>query len=91
MTPLERAPCPLFMRLPSESRADHAIDCADYPNDPWVSTSSPEPDPAVFHEIGDVLFTVVNLARQLNVDPELSLRSATSRFSERVTRRVASG
>jgi MazG family protein len=43
-----------------------------------------EPDPAVFHELGDVLFTVVNVARRLNVDPELALRSTTRRFTERV-------
>lgn len=43
-----------------------------------------EPDPAVAHEVGDVLFTVVNLARFLNVDPELALRSTTERFVDRV-------
>jgi MazG family protein len=43
-----------------------------------------EPDPAVFHELGDLLFTVVNLARRLNVDPELALRATTRRFTERV-------
>jgi MazG family protein len=43
-----------------------------------------EPDPAVFHELGDVLFTVVNVARRLNVDPELALRATTRRFTERV-------
>jgi MazG family protein len=43
-----------------------------------------EPDPAVFHELGDVLFTVVNLARRLNVDPELALRATTRRFTQRV-------
>jgi MazG family protein len=43
-----------------------------------------EPDPAVFHELGDVLFTVVNAARKLNVDPELALRATTRRFTERV-------
>jgi MazG family protein len=45
-----------------------------------------EPDPAVFHELGDVLFTVVNVARRLNVDPELALRATTRRFVERVER-----
>jgi MazG family protein len=34
-------------------------------------------------ELGDVLFTVVNLARHLNVDPELALRGATERFISR--------
>jgi MazG family protein len=43
-----------------------------------------EPDSAVFHELGDVLFTVVNVARRLNVDPELALRATTRRFTMRV-------
>jgi len=43
-----------------------------------------EPDPAVAAEIGDVLFTVVNLARRVNVDPELALRQTTRRFVGRV-------
>ena len=43
-----------------------------------------EPDHDVFHELGDVLFTVVNVARRLNVDPELALRATTRRFTARV-------
>ncbi len=43
-----------------------------------------EPDRATFHELGDLLFTVVNVARRLNVDPELALRATTRRFTERV-------
>ena len=45
-----------------------------------------EPDAAVFHELGDLLFTVVNVARRLNVDPELALRATNRRFVERVER-----
>ena len=45
-----------------------------------------EPDGAVEAELGDLLFTVVNLARFVNVDPELALRGATTRFRERVER-----
>ena len=45
-----------------------------------------EADPAVEAELGDLLFTVVNLARFVNVDPELALRGATARFRERVER-----
>jgi XTP/dITP diphosphohydrolase/tetrapyrrole methylase family protein/MazG family protein/ATP diphosphatase len=45
-----------------------------------------EPDPRVFDEVGDVLFTIVNVARRLNVDPELALRATTGRFVERVER-----
>jgi MazG family protein len=39
---------------------------------------------AVFHEVGDVLFAAVNVARKLRVDPELALRSASARFRGRV-------
>jgi MazG family protein len=45
-----------------------------------------EPDPDVFGEVGDVLFTVVNVARRLNVDPELALRATTAKFMRRVDR-----
>jgi uncharacterized protein YabN with tetrapyrrole methylase and pyrophosphatase domain len=53
-----------------------------------TGTPSPEtePDASVAHEVGDLLFTVVNLARKLNVDPELALRSTNARFVSRVER-----
>jgi MazG family protein len=38
-----------------------------------------------FHELGDLLFSVVNVARKLRVDPELALRAASGRFRSRVT------
>jgi len=38
-----------------------------------------------FHELGDVLFAAVNVARKLAVDPELALRAATDRFRARVS------
>jgi nucleoside triphosphate diphosphatase len=47
-------------------------------------TPETEPDRAVEHELGDLLFTVVNVARRLNVDPELALRATTRRFTSRV-------
>lgn len=37
-----------------------------------------------FHELGDVLFAAVNLARKLHLDPELALRAASERFRGRV-------
>jgi MazG family protein len=45
-----------------------------------------EPHPHVFEEMGDVFFAAVNVARRLNVDPELALRTMTRRFVERVER-----
>ena len=43
-----------------------------------------EPDERVEAELGDLLFTVVNVARFVNVDPELALRAATRRSRERI-------
>ena len=45
-----------------------------------------EPDPDVAAEIGDLLFAAVNVARRVNVDPELALRRASDRFVRRVER-----
>jgi len=36
------------------------------------------------HELGDVLFAAGNVARKLDVDPELELRAAAKRFRDRV-------
>jgi MazG family protein len=48
-----------------------------------------EPHPHVFEELGDVLFAAVNVARRLNVDPELALRTMATRFADRVERAEA--
>jgi MazG family protein len=45
-----------------------------------------EPEAKIFAELGDVLFAAVNVARRLNVDPELALRAASARFRTRVER-----
>lgn len=45
-----------------------------------------EHDAHVFEELGDVLFATVNVARRLNVDPELALRAMSDRFTARVER-----
>ncbi len=38
---------------------------------------------ATRHEVGDLLFAVVNLARHLRIDPERELRATTHRFRDR--------
>jgi MazG family protein len=40
--------------------------------------------PQAFHELGDVLFAAVNLARKLRLDPELALRASSDRFRARL-------
>jgi nucleoside triphosphate diphosphatase len=45
-----------------------------------------EPDARLVDEVGDLLFTVVNVARRLNVDPELALRGTNAKFVARVER-----
>jgi tetrapyrrole methylase family protein / MazG family protein len=40
-------------------------------------------DPDVIDELGDVLFSVVNVARHLHVDPEAALRQASRKFRDR--------
>lgn len=44
---------------------------------------------ARFHELGDVLFAAVNVARKLKVDPELALRASSERFRGRVEQAAA--
>ncbi len=62
------------------------------PND---LTGAPTRQEQIEAELGDVLFSLVNLARFLKINPEDTLRLATNRFSERFqyieTRAEASG
>lgn len=40
----------------------------------------------VYEEIGDILFTIVNLSRHYGINPEDALRSATRKFMDRLNR-----
>lgn len=42
-------------------------------------------DPRVLHEVGDLLFATVNVARLLHIDPDLALRETSRRFERRIT------
>lgn len=51
-------------------------------NELWQAAASREPD-AIEDELGDLLFTVTNVARHMKVDPELALKKATAKFEAR--------
>ena len=40
-------------------------------------------EPEVLHEVGDVLFTAINLSRHMSIDPETALRMSVERFMSR--------
>lgn len=60
----------------------HAILDASTPTQA-ASAPKTEPTAAMAAELGDLLFSLVNVARHLKVNPEESLRLATNRFTTR--------
>jgi MazG family protein len=84
----ENLPAPLYARKVQRRAASSGFDFDHIPYD-TVRDEMDELEAAQsredrFHEVGDVLFSAVNLARKLKVDPELALRAASDRFRARV-------
>jgi XTP/dITP diphosphohydrolase/tetrapyrrole methylase family protein/MazG family protein/ATP diphosphatase len=85
----ENLPGPLYARKVQRRAATSGFDFEHIPYDA-VSAELEELEAAgtdreaAFHEVGDVLFAAVNVARKLKVDPELALRAAADRFRGRV-------
>jgi XTP/dITP diphosphohydrolase/tetrapyrrole methylase family protein/MazG family protein/ATP diphosphatase len=84
----ENLPGPLYARKIQRRTATSGFDFDDVPYEA-VTAELEELEAAQtrekrFHEVGDVLFAAVNVARKLKVDPELALRAATDRFRGRI-------
>jgi XTP/dITP diphosphohydrolase/tetrapyrrole methylase family protein/MazG family protein/ATP diphosphatase len=84
----ENLPGPLYARKVQRRAASTGFDFEHVPYDA-VTGELEELEQAKgreeqFHEVGDVLFAAVNVARKLKVDPELALRAAAERFRGRV-------
>ena len=84
----ENLPGPLYARKVQRRAASTGFDFEHVPYDA-VEGELEELREArtreeAFHEIGDVLFAAVNVARKLKVDPELALRASADRFRGRV-------
>ncbi len=62
------------------SAADQVVEVLRQEIDELVAADDPD---AILHELGDVLFSAVNLARFLHVDPEVALRQSIDRFMTR--------
>ena len=69
---------------PGEISATSCGSCARRSTPAPAPRAEHEPDGNVVHELGDLLFAAVNVARHANVDPELALRAAADRFRTRV-------
>jgi MazG family protein len=84
----ENLPGPLYARKVQRRAASTGFDFDHVPYDAVTGEleelESASGREAQFHEVGDVLFAAVNVARKLKVDPELALRAAADRFRDRV-------
>jgi len=84
----ENLPGPLYARKVQRRAASSGFDFDHIPYEAVRAEldelEAAEDRDARFHEVGDVLFAAVNLARKLKVDPELALRAASARFRGRV-------
>ena len=84
----ENLPGPLYARKVQRRAASTGF---DFPHVPYDAVEGELEElreartrEEAFHEVGDVLFAAVNVARKLKVDPELALRAAADRFRGRV-------
>jgi XTP/dITP diphosphohydrolase/tetrapyrrole methylase family protein/MazG family protein/ATP diphosphatase len=87
----ENLPAPLYARKVQRRAASSGFDfegigpVLDAAREELSELERAQTPDELFHELGDVLFAVVNVARKLTVDPELALRASADRFRRRVS------
>jgi XTP/dITP diphosphohydrolase/tetrapyrrole methylase family protein/MazG family protein/ATP diphosphatase len=87
----ENLPAPLYARKVQRRAASSGFDFPEVApvieaaREELAELEEAESREERFQEVGDLLFAVVNIARKLRVDPELSLRAAADRFRSRVS------
>jgi MazG family protein len=87
----ENLPSALYARKVQRRAASTGFDVEDVPYDAvdgqleaLRAAGAGDDRDARFAAVGDLLFSVVNVARKLKVDPEIALRSSADRFRARV-------
>jgi XTP/dITP diphosphohydrolase/tetrapyrrole methylase family protein/MazG family protein/ATP diphosphatase len=91
----ENLPGPLYARKVQRRAAATGFDWPDVEGplagvrEEAEEVAAAEGRDEAFHEVGDLLFAAVSVARKLRVDPELALRAAAERFRARVQRAQA--
>jgi MazG family protein len=87
----DNLPAPLYARKIQRRAASSGFDfpgikpVLDAAREELDELQRAETPDELFGELGDALFAIVNVARKLNVDPELALRAAADRFRGRVS------
>jgi XTP/dITP diphosphohydrolase/tetrapyrrole methylase family protein/MazG family protein/ATP diphosphatase len=86
----DNLPGPLYARKVQRRAASSGFDFHDVDvplqsvRDELDELIAAQTDDERFHELGDVLFAAVNVARKMKLDPELALRASADRFRGRV-------
>jgi len=87
----ENLPSPLYARKVQRRAAASGFDFPEVEpvieavREELAELEAASGDEERFHELGDLLFAVVTVARKLRLDPELALRASSDRFRARVS------
>jgi MazG family protein len=86
----ENLPAPLYARKVQRRAASRGFDFPGVEGplqsvrEELSELEAADSDEQRFHELGDLMFATVSVARKLHLDPELALRAASDRFRARV-------